>query len=74
MRKILAAVTTGLLLFAGQSAADVGGASARVSDRVGVSAEESHEFAGVPLPILLVGVAVVVATAVIASDDDGESD
>lgn len=75
MRKTIAAVTAGLLLVAGQAAAagsnDVG---ARVGDRVGTSAGESSEFAGIPLPVLLIGAAVVVATIVVATDDDSESD
>ena len=75
MRKTIAAVTAGLLLVAGQAAA-AGSNSAvtRVGDRVGASAGESSEFAGVPRPVLLIGAAVLVATVVVASDDDSESD
>lgn len=75
MRKTIAAVTAGLLLVAGQAAA-AGSNSAvtRVGDRVGATAGESSEFAGVPLPVLLIGAAVLVATVVVASDDDSESD
>lgn len=67
--------TAGLLLVAGQAAA-AGSieASARVGDRVGAQAGASEEFAGVPLPVLLISVAVIVATVVVASDDDSESD
>ncbi|WP_156376897.1 MULTISPECIES: hypothetical protein [unclassified Brevundimonas] len=75
MRKTIAAVTAGLLLVAGQAAAagssDVG---ARVGDRVGASAGEASEFAGIPLPVLLIGTAVLIATIVVATDDDSESD
>lgn len=75
MRKTIAAVTAGLLLVAGQAAA-AGSNSAvtRVGDRVGATAGESSEFAGVPLPVLLIGAAVLVATVVVVSDDDSESD
>lgn len=75
MRKTIAAVTAGLLLVAGQAAA-AGSieASARVGDRVGAQADASEEFAGVPLPVLLIGTAVIIATVVVASDDDSESD
>lgn len=73
MRKTIAAVTAGLLLVAGQAAAanDVG---ARVGDRVGAAQGASEEFAGIPLPVLLIGTAVIVATVVVATDDDSESD
>jgi hypothetical protein len=75
MRKTVAAVTAGLLLVAGQAAAaGSNSAVARVGDRVGATADASSEFAGIPLPVLLIGAAVVVATVVVATDDDSESD
>lgn len=75
MRKALIAATVGLLLVAGQAAAaGSNNAAARVGDRVGASSDESSEFAGVPLPVLLIGTAVLVATVVVATDDDSESD
>lgn len=74
MRKTIAAVTAGLLLVAGQAAAANTTATARVGDRVGARADASSEFAGIPLPVLLIGTAVIVATVVVASDDDSESD
>lgn len=74
MRKTIAAVTAGLLLVAGQAAAANDSAITRVGDRVGASADASSEFAGIPLPVLLIGAAVLVATVVVASDDDSESD
>ncbi|MEJ6788919.1 hypothetical protein BrevBR_05150 [Brevundimonas sp. BR2-1] len=75
MRKTIAAVTAGLLLVAGQAAAaGVNNSTARVGDRVGATAESSSEFAGIPLPVLLIGAAVIVATVVVATDDDSESD
>lgn len=75
MKKAIAAAAAGLLLVAGQAAA-ANSASAvnRVGDRVGATSEESSEFAGIPLPVLLIGAAVVVATVVVATDDDSESD
>lgn len=75
MRKTVAAAVAGLLLVAGQAAA-AGSTSAvsQVGDRVGAQAGPSEEFAGIPLPVLLIGAAVVVATVVVASDDDSESD
>lgn len=75
MRKTIAAVTAGLLLVAGQAAA-AGSNSAvtRVGDRVGAASGESSEFAGIPLPVLLIGTAVIIATIVVATDDDSESD
>ena len=45
-----------------------------VGDRVGATSSESSEFAGIPLPVLLIGAAVIVATIAVASNDDSESD
>jgi hypothetical protein len=74
MRKTIAAVTAGLLLVAGQAAAANDSAVSRVGDRVGAQADASSEFAGVPLPVLLIGTAVIIATIIVISDDDSESD
>lgn len=74
MRKSIAAVTAGLLLVAGQAAAANDSAVSRVGDRVGAQADASSEFAGVPLPVLLIGTAVIIATIIVVSDDDSESD
>ncbi|MDZ4113715.1 MAG: hypothetical protein U1E18_29550 [Brevundimonas sp.] len=74
MRKTIAAVTAGLLLVAGQAAAANESAVARVGDRVGARADASSEFAGIPLPVLLIGTAVIIATIVVVSEDDSESD
>lgn len=74
MKKTIAAVTAGLLLVAGQAAAANDTAAARIGDRVGASTADSSEFAGVPLPVLLIGAAVIIATIVVATDDDSESD
>ena len=74
MRKTIAAVTAGLLLVAGQAAAANNSAVSRVGDRVGAQADASSEFAGVPLPVLLIGTAVIIATIIVVSDDDSESD
>ena len=74
MRKTIAAVTAGLLLVAGQAAAANDSAVARVGDRVGARAEANSEFAGIPVFVLLIGAAVLIATIVVASDDASESD
>lgn len=74
MRKTIAAVSVGLLLVAGQAAAAGSNtAVARVGDRVGASADASNEFAGIPLPVLLIGSAVLITTIVVATDDDSDS-
>ena len=73
MKKTIAAVTAGLLLVAGQAAAANDSAAARVGDRIGATAGESSEFAGVPLPVLIVLGAILV-TGVVAATDDSESD
>lgn len=74
MRKTIAAVTAGLLLVAGQAAAANDSAVARVGDRIGASADEASEFMGVPLAVLVVGVAALVAVVSVATDDSAESD
>ena len=73
VKKTIAAVTAGLLLVAGQAAAANDSAAARVGDRIGATADESSEFAGVPLPVLIVLGAILV-TGVVAATDDSESD
>ncbi|MDZ4390655.1 MAG: hypothetical protein U0974_13095 [Gemmatimonadales bacterium] len=73
MRKTIAAVTAGLLLVAGQAAAANNSAVVRVGDRVGASAEDSSEFAGIPIGVMLIGMAVIIATIAVASDDASES-
>ncbi|WP_420471650.1 hypothetical protein [Brevundimonas sp. FT23042] len=74
MKKTVAAVAAGLLLVAGQAAAAQNTAAVRVGDRVGAAADEASEFSGIPLPVLLIGTAVIVTTVVVATDDDSESD
>jgi len=74
MRKTIAAVTAGLLLVAGQAAAANNSAVARVGDRVGARADASSEFAGIPLPVVLIGTAVIIATIIVLNEDDSESD
>lgn len=75
MKKILIAVTAGMLLVAGQAAANSNAtATARVGDRIGATSGESSEFAGVPLPVLVVLGAILVTGVVAATDDDSQSD
>jgi ABC-type uncharacterized transport system permease subunit len=73
VKKTIAAVTAGLLLVAGQAAAANTSATARVGDRIGATSGEASEFAGVPLPVLIVG-AVILAAGIAAASDDSESD
>ncbi len=49
-------------------------ATARVGDRVGAEAGASSEFAGLPIPVLLLGGAALITLIVVATDDDSESD
>lgn len=74
MRRSVAAVTIGLLLVADQAAA-AGSTTvvARVGDSVGALADASNEFAGIPLPILFIGGAIMAAAIVVATDDDFDS-
>lgn len=75
MRRMIAAVTAGLLLVAGQAVAANDSASTRVGDRVGASVgADSSKFAGIPIAVLLIGTAVLVGVIVVATDDDSESD
>lgn len=73
MRKTVTAAVVGLLLVAGQAAAAGSASTAQVGDRVGARADASSEFAGVPLPVLLIGTAVLIGAIVVASDDDSDS-
>jgi ABC-type uncharacterized transport system permease subunit len=73
MKKTIVAVTAGLLLVAGQAAAANNSAVTRVGDRIGATAGESSEFAGVPLAVLVVGAAILVL-GISAATDDSESD
>lgn len=71
MRKTIAAASVGLLLIAGQAvAAGNNSAVERVGDRVGARAQASSDFMGIPLPVLLIGTAVLVGVISVASDDD----
>ena len=74
MKKAIAAVTAGLLLVAGQAAAANNSNTVRVGDRIGAQAGESSEFAGVPLPAILLTVAAIAFVVVGVSEDDSESD
>lgn len=73
MRKTIAALAAGLALVA-TSAMASGTATARFGDRVGATSDDSSEFSGVPLPVLLIVSAVLVAVVAVASDDASESD
>jgi hypothetical protein len=71
MRKTIAAASVGLLLIAGQAvAAGNNTAVERVGDRVGARAQASNDFMGIPLPVILIGTAVLVGLVSVASDDD----
>ena len=73
MRKTVTAAVVGLLLVAGQAAAAGATSSARVGDRVGARADASSEFAGIPLPVLLIGTAVLIGAVVVGTNDDSDS-
>lgn len=73
MKNIFVAGTVGLLLVAGQAAAQ-NAAAVRIGDRVGAQGGEASEFRGVPMPVVLVGAALLVTLIVVAADDDSESD
>jgi hypothetical protein len=74
MRKAIVAITAGILLVAGQAAAaGSNGTVARVGDRIGAQATDSDDLMGVPISVLLIGGAVLIATIVVISDN-GDSD
>lgn len=73
VKKIIAAATVGLLLVAGQATAANNNSGARVGDRIGASAGESSEFAGVPLAAILLTAAAVAFVVVGVSNDDRPS-
>ncbi len=74
MKKTVAAITAGLLLVAGQAVAQNNSAAVRVGDRVGAEAGDSSEFRGIPVPVLIIGSLVLIATIIVATDDSSESD
>lgn len=74
MRKTIAAVTAGLLLVAGQAAAANDSAVTRVGDRVGARTGASSDFRGMPAPVFIFGLGVLIATIVVFNDDASESD
>lgn len=73
MKNILVAGTVGLLLVAGQAAAQ-NTAAVRIGDRVGAQEGEASGLLGVPLSVVLVGAAVLVTLVIVATDDDSGSD
>jgi hypothetical protein len=74
MKKTITAITAGLLLVAGQAAAQNHSATARVGDRIGAKAGESSGIAAdIPLPVLLAGSALLVGTIWVAFADDSKS-
>ena len=73
MKKTVAAITAGLLLVAGQAVAQNNSATVRVGDRVGAQAEESSEFLGLPIPLLVLGTALVI-WGIVELTDDSDSD
>ena len=74
MKKAIAAAAVGLLLVAGQAAAAQNTAAVNVGDRIGVDAGEASEFTSIPMPVLLIGAAVLAATVIVIGEDDGDSD
>ncbi|MDQ3124310.1 MAG: hypothetical protein M3Q74_01735 [Pseudomonadota bacterium] len=74
MKKTIAAITAGLLLVAGQAVAQNNSAAVRVGDRVGAESGDSSEFRGIPVPVLIIGSLVLIATIIVATDDSSESD
>lgn len=74
MRKAVAAITVGVLLVAGQAAAaGSNGAIARVGDRLGARTtaavqEETPLFFGMPISVMIIGGAVIIAGATVLAD------
>lgn len=73
MRNIILSALVGLSLVAANTSV-ASAASNRIGDRVGATSSKSDELAGIPLPVLLIGAAVLVGIVVVATDDDSESD
>jgi hypothetical protein len=76
MKKIVAAVSAGVLLVASQAVAAGANSEARVSDRVGArAAADSSGFAGTELPgwIIVLGSFVLSGVTIAAMDDDSKS-
>lgn len=75
MKKIVAAVSAGVLLVASQAVAAGADPEVRVADRVGARAGDSSGFAetGVPGWIIVAGSFVLAGVTIAAMDDDSES-
>jgi len=70
MRKIIAAVTVGVLLVAGQAAAAASNSAvSRVGDRVGARQGDAEQLLGVPIAVVIIGGAVLIATVAVVTDD-----
>ena len=79
MRKTSIAIATGLALVAGQALAAAGHpAMARVGDRVAVMGQPATpripRRAMPPLPVAIIGSAVILATVYVAVEDSSDSD
>lgn len=72
MKKTIAAVAVGILLVAGQAAAQNSGA-ARVGDRLGATADESSELAGMGMGTIITA-AVMAGILILAIEDRSDSD
>jgi|GEM_PF-6785192 len=75
MKKIIAAVSAGVLLVASQAVAAGAAPEARVADRVGARAGDSSGFAetGFPGWIVVAGSFVLTGIVISAVDDDSAS-
>lgn len=60
MLKTITALMLGATLVAGQAIAQNSVATARVGDRIGSTSDAASDFAGIPLPVLLVGTIIAV--------------
>lgn len=77
MKKIVSALAAGLILVAGQAAAQGAGASTRVADRIGAPVGEASGLAALDTGmtiISLIGLAGSIAAISALTDDDSESD
>lgn len=74
MKKIVAAVSAGVLLIASQAVAAGATTDARVADRVGARAGDSSEFVGMDVPTVVIVAGAWALTGIIIASVTDDSD
>jgi hypothetical protein len=73
MKRALTGIAVALALVASQAAAGSNAAYLQPNDRAGSESETASEMMGMPLPLAIFGLIIVIAFAVAVNHDDGPS-